>query len=126
MGYKNQFGKKNAVTEQSVPIPYGIPEGLGSVNNHGEEQIIENQSVGKDVYLRGFIQFVRSGCRKETTGRRIIDRKNEELLISHKVGDLAMQIGRIKRINAVLDTPITIKAGLTDVLAVYNTTNNYL
>lgn len=126
MGYFVNNGRKNGVTNKSVPIPYAILEGFGASNNYGKKEELEQQNVGHDLYLRGFVQYVRSGCRKELTGNRIIDRKNEELLISHKVGDVAMQCGRIKRIKAILDTPIFIKAGLTDVLAIYDTNNNYV
>lgn len=126
MGYFAQNGRKNKVTGQSVPLLYGMLEGLGATNAYGKEGELEGKNVGHDLYLRGFVEYVRSGCRKELTGNRIIDRKNQELLICKEVGGLAMQCGRIKRIKAILDTPIPIKTGLTDVLALYNDNNNYV
>lgn len=126
MGYSNQYGRKNAVTNQSIPVLYGMPEGRGSITNYGEKEIVEGKSLGWDLPLRGFVQFVRSGCRKDKTGVRIVDRKNEELLISKEIGGLALQCGRVKRIKALLDTPISLKVGLSDVFAVYNTVTNYI
>lgn len=125
-GYKNNNGRKNLVTNQPIPVPYSLCEGRGSTTNYPANETLENKSIGVDLPLRGFIQYVKSGCRKEITGRRIIDRKNEQLLISKEVGGLAMQCGRIKRIKAVLDTPIILKIGLSDILAVYDTTSNYV
>lgn len=126
VGYYNQHGKKNASTGQSIPVPYGISEGRGGNNTYGEAEILENKIIGQNIHLRGFVQYVRSGCRQELLGNRLIDRRNEELLLSKEVGGLALQIGRVKPVLAVLNTPIFVKSGLSQVISIYKETTIYI
>ena len=125
IGFANNNGKKNLSTGQSIPLPYAISEGRGSVNAYGSAGTLEGKSIGYDIHLRGFVQYVKSGCKKEELGERIVDRINEELLISKEVGGHALQIGRIKPVLAVLDTPIFVKPGLSDVISIYKDTTIY-